>query len=554
MQRGLFLILACSLSLLAACSHTEHDSAGTVQPVVLSAIPITSPLTAAEQLALASAAGQLQLTWPEQRSERVALNNRRRFLAYAGQGEILVNMQQATELMLEVNQQPLRLQRPADGSPFKVDLATYTRNGENRLQLLAVTPADVTVQLSIPYPTLRTDLERDSAAFREVDQLINAEVAEGFPGAVLLVVKDGVVIKHTAYGYAQRYNSDAQPLAEPVAMQPDTLFDIASNTKMYATNYALMRLVSEGKLNVNLPIQHYFPEYQGDGREQRTVKDLLYHTAGYPPEVHFFRPDNRHGPEFYSLNKAHTEHLILTQVPFATELGQQAVYSDVDYMLLGMLIERITAQPLDQYLEQHFYQALGLSNTVFNPLLKGIDKSRLAATELNGNSRGGRVDFPANRQGVILGEVHDEKAFYAFQGVAGHAGLFSTARDLALLMAVSLQGGGYGWQQFFDQATLQQFISPSPYDHKFGLGWRTAVQGDLSWHFGAYASDYAYGHTGWTGAATVIDPEQQLMVVLLTNKKHSPIIADGASYHFAGDSFETGRYGSILTLVYEALK
>lgn len=554
MQRGLFLILACSLSLLAACSHTEHDSAGTVQPVVLSAIPITSPLTAAEQLALASAAGQLQLTWPEQRSERVALNNRRRFLAYAGQGEILVNMQQATELVLEVNQQPLRLQRPADGSPFKVDLATYTRNGENRLQLLAVTPADATVQLSIPYPTLRTDLERDSAAFREVDQLINAEVAEGFPGAVLLVVKDGVVIKHTAYGYAQRYNSDAQPLAEPVAMQPDTLFDIASNTKMYATNYALMRLVSEGKLNVNLPIQHYFPEYQGDGREQRTVKDLLYHTAGYPPEVHFFRPDNRHGPEFYSLNKAHTEHLILTQVPFATELGQQAVYSDVDYMLLGMLIERITAQPLDQYLEQHFYQALGLSNTVFNPLLKGIDKSRLAATELNGNSRGGRVDFPANRQGVILGEVHDEKAFYAFQGVAGHAGLFSTARDLALLMAVSLQGGGYGWQQFFDQATLQQFISPSPYDHKFGLGWRTAVQGDLSWHFGAYASDYAYGHTGWTGTATVIDPEQQLMVVLLTNKKHSPIIADGASYHFAGDSFETGRYGSILTLVYEALK
>lgn len=546
MQRKFFLILAGLLSLLVACSSTEQTSTVVSKPAV-------QPLTAAEQLALASGTGQLQLSWPEQRSERVALNNRRRFLAYAGQGELLVNMQQATELLLEVNQQVLHLQRPSDGSPFKVELADYTRNGENRLQLVAVTPTDATVQLSLPYPTLRTDLERDSAAFREVDQLINAEVAEGFPGAVLLVVKDGVVIKHTAYGYAQRYNSDAQPLAEPVAIQPDTLFDIASNTKMYATNYALMRLVSEGKLNVNLPIQHYFPEYQGDGREQRTVSDLLYHTAGYPPEVHFFRPDNRHGPEFYSLNKAHTEHLILTQVPFATARGQQAVYSDVDYMLLGMLIERITEQPLDQYLEQHFYHALGLSNTVFNPLLKGIDKSRLAATELNGNSRGGRVDFPANRQGVILGEVHDEKAYYSFQGIAGHAGLFSTAHDLAILMAVSLQGGGYGWQQFFDQATLQQFISPSPYDHKFGLGWRTAVQGDLAWHFGAYASDTAYGHTGWTGTATVIDPAQQLMVVLLTNKKHSPIVEEGQSYRFAGDSFETGRYGTILTLVYEAL-
>lgn len=554
MQRGLFLILACSLSLLAACSHTEHSRAATLQPVVLSAIPITSPLTAAEQLALASAAGQLQLTWPEQRSERVALNNRRRFLAYAGQGEMLVNMQQATELVLEVNQQPLRLQRPVDGSPFKVDIAAYTRNGENRLQLLAVTPADATVQLSLPYPTLRTDLTRYQAAFSAVDKLIMQEIDEGFPGAVLLVVKDGVVIKHSAYGYAQRYDRAAQPLATPIAMQADTVFDIASNTKMYATNYALMHLVSEGKLNVTLPIQHYFPEYQGEGRETRSVSDLLYHTAGYPPEVHFFRPDNRHGPEFYSLNKAHTEQLILTKVPFATARGVQAVYSDVDYMLLGMLIERISGQPLDQYLEQHFYQALGLNNTVFNPLLKGIDPERIAATELDGNSRGGRVDFPANRKTVVLGEVHDEKAFYSFQGVAGHAGLFSTAHDLAILMAVSLQGGGYGWQQFFDKATLHQFLAASPYDHKFGLGWRTAVQSDLAWHFGGYASDYAYGHTGWTGTATVIDPEQQLMVVLLTNKKHSPIIADGASYHFAGDSFETGRYGSILTLVYEALK
>lgn len=547
MQRWLCLILACSLSVLTACSATEPGKIAVVYPV-------TSPLTAAEQLALSSGVGQLYLDWPEQRSERVALNNRRRFLAYAGQGEMLVNMQQATELVLQVNQQALHLQRTADGSPFKVDLAAYTRNGENRLQLLSVTPADAGVQLSLPYPTLRTDLARYHAAFSEVDQLISREVAEGFPGAVLLVVKDGVIIKHTAYGYAQRYNSVAQPLAQPVVMQPDTVFDIASNTKMYATNYALMRLVSAGKLNVTLPVQHYLPEYQGDERESRTVSDLLYHTAGYPPEVHFFRPDNRHGPAFYSLNKAYTEQLILTRVPFATARGAPAVYSDVDYMLLGMLIERLSGQPLDQYLEQHFYQALGLNNTVFNPLLKGIGAERIAATELDGNSRGGRVDFPANRKGVVLGEVHDEKAFYAFQGVAGHAGLFSSAHDLAILMAVSLQGGGYGWQQFFDKATLQQFISASPYDHKFALGWRTAVQGDLAWHFGVYASDYAYGHTGWTGTATVIDPAQQLMVVLLTNKKHSPIIAEGDSYRFAGDSFETGRYGSILSLVYEAVK
>ena len=508
-------------------------------------------LTDAEQLVMAGEHGQLVLQWPEQRSERLALNNKRRFLAYAGQGELLIDLQQAQELQLRLNQKLLTL--TATAQQQRIDISKLTRNGENRLELVSIKPSNAQVQIRIPYPTLRSDLISYATAFSAVDRLIEQEITQGFPGAVLLVVKDGVMIKHSAYGYAERYQADGTLLSQPRLMQTDTLFDIASNSKMYATNYALMRLVSEGKLDVTRPVQQYLPEYQGDGREQRTVSDLLYHTAGYAPEVHFFRPDNRHGPQFYSLNKAYTEQLILTQVPFATERGTAAVYSDVDYMLLGMLIERLTGQPLDQYLREQFYLPLGLSHTLFNPLQHGFSREQIAATELDGNSRGGRVSFPANRRGVIVGEVHDEKAFYSFQGVAGHAGLFSTAEELAVLMALSLQGGGYGWQQFFTPATLAQFVAPSPYDHRFGLGWRTAVQGDLNWHFGAYASDSAYGHTGWTGTATVIDPEHQLLVVLLTNKKHSPIINDGDSYYFSGDRFETGRYGSILTLIYQSL-
>ncbi|MDD4862632.1 MAG: penicillin binding protein PBP4B [Alishewanella agri] len=536
---GRLLFSGCLLLSLVACSLSPQAPSRTV--------------SAAEQLVLAEQRGQLVLHWPEQRSERVAVNNKRRFLAYAGQGEMLVDLQQAQQLSLQVNGKTLTLHATTEHKPLRVDLSRLTRNGENRLELISVSPADAKVLINIPYPTLRTNLEPYTAAFAQVDQLIEQEIAKGFPGAMLLVVKDGVIIKHSAYGYAERYRADGSLLSQPRGMQTDTLFDIASNSKMYATNYALMRLVSEGKLDVTKPVQHYLPEYQGDGREQRTVSDLLYHTAGYAPEVHFFRPDNRHGPQFYSLNKADTEQLILTQVPFATERGVAAVYSDVDYMLLGMLIERLSGQPLDQYLREQFYQPLGLFRTLFNPLQHGFTRDQIAATELDGNSRGGRVSFPANRSGVIVGEVHDEKAFYSFQGVAGHAGLFSTAEELAVLMALSLQGGGYGWQQFFTPATLAQFVAPSPYDHRFGLGWRTAVQGDLNWHFGAYASDSAYGHTGWTGTATVIDPEQQLLVVLLTNKKHSPIVAEGESYYFSGDRFETGRYGSILTLIYQAL-
>ncbi len=513
----------------------------------------SQPLTAAEQLALAEGQGQVQLTWPEQRSSRQALNNTRSFLSYAGQGEALVNMQQATELQLLVNQHSLRLKRPANGQPFKVDLSAFTRNGQNRIRLVSVLPADATVQLSIPYPTLRKDLCQYALAFKAVDKLITDDVRQGFPGAVLLVVKDGVIIKQQAYGYAKRYAADAKPLASPVKMQSNTLFDIASNTKMYATNYAIMQLVSQGKLDITKAVQHYLPEYQGEGRDARLVSDLLYHTAGYPADVHFFRPDNRHGPQFYSLNKEYTEQLLLTQLPFTTPRATQALYSDVDYMLLGLLIERVTGQPLDQYVQRQIYQPLGLADTLFNPLQQQVSKTRIAATELQGNSRGGQIDFPAMRQGVIWGEVHDEKAFYSFGGVAGHAGLFSTAEDLAVLMSVALQGGGYGWQRFFSSAVVQQFAAPSPYNHQYGLGWRTAVAGDLAWQFGAYASTYAYGHTGWTGTATLIDPAHNLLVVLLTNKKHSPIHTLGKEQVFAGDQFETGRYGSIMTMIYQAL-
>lgn len=513
-------------------------------------------LTGAEQLALAEHAGQHLLHWPEQRSSRQEVNNRRLFTSWQGQGMLLIDMNQAQTATLAVNGQPLRLVRPEHGAPFKIDISALTRNGHNQLKLVSLQPATARLTIAVPYPELNAQQRAataDPQRFSKVDKLINDEVAAGFPGAVLLVVKDGQIIKETAYGYALRYQADGSAETVPEPMQTTTLFDIASNTKMYATTYAVMQLVSSGMLDINRPLTDYLPEYIGDGREQRLVSDLLYHTSGYAPEVHFHRPDNSNGPLFYSLNKAYTDQLLLAQVPFVSERASTARYSDVNFMLLGLLIERLTAMPLDRYLEQNLYQPLGLNNVLFAPLQNGVSPESIAATELDGNSRGGRVSFPANRQGVLRGEVHDEKAFHALQGVAGHAGLFATARDLAVLMSVVAQQGGYGWQHFFSPAVVQQFTRPSGYDHRFGLGWRTAAGGDLNWHFGAYASDYAYGHTGWTGTATVIDPAHNLMVVLLTNKKHSPVIANGNSYEFSGDNFETGRYGSIMTLIYEAV-
>lgn len=546
-------VCAGTLLLLSSCASLQPWFA-------VSALPVQA-VNAQQNLRLSAGrgAGQLDVSWPDHQSKRALVNNRSNFMAYQGQGELLLEMGSATALTLRINNQLIKLSPdPKLGRSLRFDLSKVTRNGLNQLELVDITPLGAQVRLVMPYPSLQDGTPEqagfDVAKLQQLDRLINREVAQGFPGAVLVVVKDGKLIKETAYGYASRYNTDGSALEQPEPMQTDTVFDIASNTKMYATNYALMQLVSDGKLDVNLPISHYIPEYQGDGRDTRLVADLLYHNAGYPPEVHFHRPDNRHGPQFYSLEKAKTMALITSAVPFARERGGKAVYSDIDYMLLGMLIERISGVALDTYLEQGLYRQLGLTSTVFTPLRKAIPLSRIAATELNGNSRGGRVHFPADQGGVVRGNVHDEKARYAFEGVAGHAGLFSTARETAQLAMLSLTGG-FGLTQVFKPDVLQQFVRPAISDHTVGLGWRTATGGDLNWHFGPYASDYAFGHTGWTGTATVIDPYYGLIVVLLTNKKHSPIHSEGENgYYFAGDKFETGMYGSIMSKIYEAMQ
>ena len=370
----------------------------------------------------------------------------------------------------------------------------------------------------------------------------------------MLVMQNGEIIKRSAYGDARKYADGGELLPSAQKMRTDTLFDIASNTKMFATNLALMKLVSEGKLDVNAPIEQYMPDYQGGGRDTRLVRDLLTHTAGYAPQVRFFTPDNGVSKSLYSQNPQRTDQLLLNRVPFAMGRNVKAVYSDTDYMLLGMLVERLSGMELDAYVEQQIYQPLGLTNTLFNPLLKGRAKAEFAATEIQGNSRGGRVSFDNMREYVLQGEVHDEKAFYSLGGVAGHAGLFSTVNDLAVLGQLLLNGGGYGQTQIFDEAVLQQFIKPEERDDSYGLGWRRAGHGQSKWHFGPYASAQAYGHTGWTGTVSVIDPKYDLAIFLLTNARHSKVQEDDSGHvEFAGKTFETGKYGSVISLVYEAV-
>ena len=449
-----------------------------------------------------------------------------------------------------------------DDSITRIDLSKYTKTGYNTFRLENLFPEQSSLTVEVPFPRLvetkKLQNQFSKEKLKKIDQLIESEIQQGFPGATLLIAKEGKIIKHTAYGYSNRYDREGVPLASPTEMTLDTLFDMASNTKMYATNYAVMKLVSEGKLNVNLPIGEYLVDYKGEGRESRLVSDLLNHTAGYIPVVNFHDKENNLGKHLFSQSKGHTQKLLIEKVPFKHSRGLKTVYSDVDYMLLGTLIERITQQSLDQYLSENIYLPLELEKTTFNPLLNGFSKSEIAATELQGNTRQSTVDFVNTRTDVVHGEVHDEKAFYSMQGVAGHAGLFSTAKDTAVLASVILNRGGYGKHRFFGSSEMDQFLKPSNLNVTMGLGWRRAGNGERIWHFGPYASPYAIGHTGWTGTVTVIDPFHDLIIVLLTNKKHTtmkPEMVDGISTDnliFAGDEFETGKYGSIISLVYEA--
>ncbi|WP_026583478.1 penicillin binding protein PBP4B [Bacillus sp. J33] len=411
------------------------------------------------------------------------------------------------------------------------------------------------------YPTLSKATKPEDAGFsskglKEIDKLINKEIKNGFPGAVLIVIKDGRIVKNSAYGTAKIYEKSDQ-LKHPQKMKTGIMFDLASNTKMYAVNFVLQHLVSEGKVDLQEKIQHYFPEFKDSnedevkGKDELRIIDLLHHTGGFPSSVHYHNPDR--AGELYSQERTNTLEMLL-KTPLQYEPGTKQIYSDIDYMLLGFIIEKITGEQLDSYTENHIYKPLGLKHTFFNPLRKGLKEKEFAATELNGNTRDGVISFPNIRTYTLQGEVHDEKSFYSMDGVSGHAGLFSTTGDLAVLMQVMLNNGGYGKVKLFDKETIDQFVKPYEMNPTYGLGWRLNGDSSMEWMFSKYAGNEVFGHTGWTGTVTVIDRENNLAIALLTNKKHSPVIDPLKDPHkFYGDIYSISQYGNVVSAVYEAL-
>ncbi len=519
----------------------------------------------------ASAMGaQVNVTYPlEGLDDTLAMNNIAEFKSYAGQGKISVVSNGAKHFDLFVNGIEVDCSS-MKGKEFTIDISSLTRNDVNTVQVTNIKPTGASVTIKIDYPTViegkPEDVGMSSEKLDFIDTLINKEVEYGFPGGQLAIIKDGSLIKNTAYGYVNAYQPNGELMKRRVKSNVDTLYDLASNTKMYATNYAIQKLASEGKLSISDTVSKYFPEFKDNendkikGKDTMTLQNILEHQAGFPadPQYHNDTYDLDDGlkngvNDLYSVDKETTKEMIL-KTPLQYEPGSKTIYSDVDYMLLGMVVEKVVGMDLDTYVEENIYKPLGLDHIVFNPLEKGFNKNQCAASELNGNSRDGAISFTVNRKGTIQGEVHDEKAYYAMNGVSGHAGLFASAQDLARLAQVMLNEGGYGNVKLFDKQTIDQFTKPKFTNQTYGLGWRRIGDGGYGFYYGPQASASSYGHTGWTGTLSVIDSENDMIIIWLSNKINSPVVDPNTNpNYFFGNHFLGGTLGGIATLSYDAL-
>ena len=268
-----------------------------------------------------------------------------------------------------------------------------------------------------------------------------------------------------------------------------------------------------------------------------TVRDLLCHQAGFAPDpqydnISYDQTMQRIDPNVRNLlfsgadgteeTRCQTFRSIC-RTPLMYEPRTKTVYSDVDYMLLGFIVEKVTGCGLQEFLKKTFWEPMGLQRITFNPLNNGFKPEDCAATELNGNTRDGAIVFDGIRRHLIQGEVHDEKSFCAMGGVSGHAGLFATATDLAKLASLMLTGG-CGNHRFFSDTVIDMFRSPkNSTEDMWGLGWQRQGNCRKPFYYGTLAARDTIGHQGWTGTLTMIDPEKELVVVYLTNKINSSV-------------------------------
>ncbi len=342
--------------------------------------------------------------------------------------------------------------------------------------------------------TASTPFRPDGLA--EVDRLLeDLRQRKAFPGGVV-AIGDAAHVAHLHPFGRLTYAEDARPVAA------DTIYDLASLTKIVATTTMAMILVDEGRLDLDRPVHDFLPGFHGPDKDRVTVRDLLTHSAGFEPTLPLFREIQGKAAFVERIQALDLDH----------PPGSRSVYSDLGIILLGDILETTAGQPLDAFVKKRVLKPLAMNDTRFRPPARL--RSRIAPTE-----------FDPWRGRLLRGEVHDENAF-AMGGVAAHAGLFGTAGDLARYARMVLNGGeldGDGRRhRIVSRETLDLFTRradlPEVPDSTRALGWDTkSPEGSSA---GTLFSERSFGHTGFTGTSLWIDPERKIFVILLTNRVH----------------------------------
>lgn len=319
----------------------------------------------------------------------------------------------------------------------------------------------------------------------ELDSIVAAAIADrASPGVAIAIGRHGRLVVNRSWGRTDWAQAAA-------AVSDSTIYDMASLTKVVATTTAAMLLEEDGLLDIERTVGSYLPEFDAQDKSVITVRMLLTHSSGMKQNRPLWR-------EF----RTHAEFLrAITGHPLGYVPGERSDYTDWNMMVMQAIIERLSGKRLDVLLQERVFGPLGMRDTYFSP--PPALKSRIAPTEIQ--------DF---RGGLVWGVVHDENA-WMLGGVSGHAGLFSSARDLATFAQMMLAGGEYGGRRVLKPQTIARWTARQRKDGSRALGWDTPAPRSSA---GRYFSTRSWGHTGFTGTSIWVDPEKQLFVVLLTNR------------------------------------
>lgn len=358
----------------------------------------------------------------------------------------------------------------------------------------------------------------------EIDKTIEKGLSESsFTGAVVFVGSGNETPYQKAYGYATLYDENLRVVDNPDSTTVDHLFDIASLTKIFATTYAVMALHSDGLIQLDDPVADYIFEFAKPTHSEITIRHLLTHTSGL----------RQWYPTYYAIDNSMEFADWVVDLDMIETPGENRRYSDLGFMVLGEIIERVTDQNIEDYLKERIYEPLGLTRIGFNPDA-GNDEKIVSTSHGNPFERkmisddnfGYRIDIDPDswnewRDYTLKGEVNDGNAFYTFDGMSGHAGLFATADELSTLLQLILNGGYWNDKEIISSSTIEEFITKDQFGN--GQGWAM----DPGFLHAESLPDGSVGHTGFTGVNFVMSPKDDLYYIFLTNRQHVGVNESG---------------------------